>query len=380
MSIVIFIIILAVLVFVHELGHFLTARLFGVRADAFAIGFGPKIWAWRPKNKKGEPSETEYSIRAIPFGGFVKIFGEDPDTESLSGPDSQRSFVNKPRWQQAIVLFAGVFFNFVLACLIYIFLFSYGVSTDIDTAHSYFKYTDNKRVIVTSVLENSPAYEAGLRMGDIIENTDSASVFRKDIEDSNGAYMDISYIHKGVSKTVSLVPIRTSSLINNNKEELGNIKIDESKDNYAIGITMQDTLDLHLPPHLAIYEGFKYTGKMMYLTTVGIIDFIGQIFVGRADFNQVSGPVGLVGIVGDAFNVGLKSLLMLTAIISINLGIINLLPFPALDGGRIVVVGIESIIRRKLPSKYLNIVNSIGFILLILLMIVVTYKDIMKLF
>ena len=160
-TIIIFLIVLAVLIFVHELGHFLTAKLFGIRVDAFAIGFGPKLFSW----KRGE---TVYSLRLIPFGGYVKIFGENPDEESRSGPDSKRSIVNKPRWQQAIVLVAGITFNFIFAWLLYITIFTAGVTATTDGFEQYANRFTNSRIMITEIMPGSPAEKANIKVGDII--------------------------------------------------------------------------------------------------------------------------------------------------------------------------------------------------------------------
>ena len=159
MSIIIFLVILAALIFVHELGHFLVAKKTGIRVDEFAIGFPPKIFAW-------QRGETKYTINLIPFGGFVKIFGENPDDESISGPDSTRSFVNKNRGIQAAVLVAGIAFNLIFAWLLISASLSVGLSTSVS---GYEQYAPDAKVLVVSVLPNSPAAKAGLQAGDKIE-------------------------------------------------------------------------------------------------------------------------------------------------------------------------------------------------------------------
>ena len=156
-TILIFILVLAVLIFVHELGHFLAARACGIRVDAFKLGFGPKIITW----SKGE---TEYGINWIPFGGYVKIFGENPDEASMTGEEFHRSFVNKPRWQQAIVLVSGVLMNFIFAWLLY----TTGVTAATDGFEQYASQFTNSRVMVASVIPGSPADKAGLVTGDVL--------------------------------------------------------------------------------------------------------------------------------------------------------------------------------------------------------------------
>ncbi|MDO8575142.1 MAG: site-2 protease family protein, partial [bacterium] len=162
-TVIIFIIVLAVLILVHEFGHFISAKKLGIRVDEFGLGFPPKLWG----KKKGE---TEYTVNAIPFGGFVKIFGENPDDVSEKGPDSKRSFVNKPKWVQAIVLVAGVFFNFVFAWILISITFFMGVNASVT---DYAKYADritDKGVTVAMTVKDKPAYNSGLRLGDTIRS------------------------------------------------------------------------------------------------------------------------------------------------------------------------------------------------------------------
>jgi len=360
MTAIIFIIVLGVLIFVHELGHFLVARWCGIRVDAFAIGFGPKILHW----KRGE---VEYSLRLIPFGGYVRIHGENPDLENTTGPDAHRSFVNKNRLIQAAVLVAGVSFNFIFAWFLYIGIFSAGVTASSDT---FAKYSDNitdKRVMITSISAGSPAEIAGLKMGDsIISVNNTASVIddiQVSINESKGKPISVSYTRGDIQNVVEVTP--TEGII-------------EGK--YAIGIAMNEVGELKLPFFVAIWESLKYTIFNIRDIAVGLFTFLGTIFMGTANFSDVTGPIGIAGVVGDAADMGFVYLLMITAYISLNLGVINLLPFPALDGGRLFFVIIESIIRKKIPMKFANITNIIGFSLLMLLMVVLTYKDVLRLF
>ncbi len=365
MTIIIFLIVLAVLIFVHELGHFLLARANGIRVDAFKIGFGPKLIAWKT-------GETEYGINLIPFGGFVKIHGENPDEDSINGPDKARSFVHKNRWQQASVLVAGVLFNFIFAWLLYVGVFASGVTATTDGFEKYADRFTNQRVMVTYVGPHSPAEQAGLVVGDVLKKVGPATAttggtlsignIQEKINSTHGAPLAIDYIRGSESHSVEVTPV--SGLV---------------PDKYAIGIAMSDVGDLRLPFFTSVVEGFRYTAIMIRETAIGLYTFVAHIFQGTANFSDVSGPVGIAGIVGDAAHLGLTYLVMITALISINLGVINLIPFPALDGGRILFVAIEGIVRRRISPKFSNAVNLVGFVLLMLLMVVVTYKDVMKL-
>ncbi|MDP3962632.1 MAG: site-2 protease family protein [bacterium] len=348
MTVIIFLIVLAVLIFVHELGHFLSARACGIKVSEFAIGFGPRLLRWTR-------GETTYALNIIPFGGYVKIFGENPDDESISGPESSRSFVNKPKWQQIMVLAAGVFFNFVFAWIIISIAFMSGVPASVD---SYSKYPDrmtDPRVVITYVEPGSPAEKAGLKTGAEISGFSSVEEVQEYIGESGGREVKI-----------------------NDKAIVAKEGIVEGK--YAIGIAMDKVATLQLPVHLAIVESARFSVHMIKAVTVGIYDLVVGMFRGTSSLSAVTGPIGIAGLVGDAASLGFTYLLLFTALISINLGVLNLVPFPALDGGRILFVLIEAVILRPIKPVVANSINAIGFILLILLMIVVTYRDVAKLF
>lgn len=380
MTVLIFIIVLAVLIFVHELGHFLSARMFGIRVDAFKIGFGPKLFAW----KRGE---TEYGVNAVPFGGYVKIFGENPDTDSISGPDSARSFVNKPRWQQAIVLVAGVFFNFIFAWIVYAVVFCLGVTVSSVDFSQYKSHMSNDRIMVVNVMKNSPAEKVGLQAGDIISYVETVGMNASRARNAtSSASMDALKTKQTIEDVQKVVnefgdkPVAVEFIRDGNLNIIGVTPVAGLVDGkYAIGISMDNAAEMQLPIHLAIWESGKFTLIMMKETVIGLYHFFADIFTGKPDFSDVAGPIGIAGIVGNAANMGLVYLLMITAIISINLGIINLIPFPALDGGRILFVAIEGVIRRRIPPVFANYANLIGFALLILLMIVITIKDVTSL-
>jgi regulator of sigma E protease len=359
MTVIIFIIVLAVLIFVHELGHFLVAIWNKIRVDEFKIGFGPKILSWG----KGE---TKYGLNLIPFGGYVKIHGENPDEESIHGHDKDRSFVNKNPFQQVSVLVAGVAFNFLFAWLLYSIVFSFGVSATKEGFEKYQSLFSNERIMISSVSVGSPAENAGLKMGDVIhyvnkKENNKIEQIQNEIINSKGQSIVVGYERDGKILESKVLP-----------------KTGIVGDKYAIGIAMSDVVDIKLPIFTSIIEGGRYTLFMMKEMALGLYDFFSNLFRGQANFADVSGPIGIAGIVGGAASMGMTYLLMITALISINLGIINLIPFPALDGGRVLFVLIESISRRKIKPVIANWVNTVGFVLLMLLMIVVTYKDIVK--
>jgi len=375
LTIIIFIIVLAALIFVHELGHFLAARSFGIRVDEFALGFGPRLFERKAKGS-GFWGETTYAINAIPFGGFVKIFGENPDDESMSGPDSRRSFVNAARWKQAIVLVAGVLGNFIFAWFLIMIALSVGAASSPQDYPQYANRMTNERIMIDSVSPGSPADKAGLQEGDVITGLSSASIkagqditidaIQTDIASSTGAPLILSILRDDKQMSMSVAPQK-------------NI-IQGEPNQYAVGIAMDDTATLRLPIYLAAYEGARFTWSLMQEIVVGFGTLLGGLFHGTASVSDLTGPVGIAGMVGTAARLGLSYLLMFTAFISINLGIINLVPFPALDGGRLLFVIIETIIRRPIKAAIGNAVNLVGFVLLMLLMVFVTYRDILRLF
>ncbi len=366
MTIIIFIAILVLLILVHEFGHFLAAKYFDIKVDEFGIGFPPRLktlfW-W---------GETRFTLNAIPFGGFVKIFGEDPSEETIEGPEKERSFSNKNRAKQAVVLVSGVLFNAFLAFIFISLAFMFGIPASEDDHGK--EYMKDSQLVVTYVLEDSPAYIAGLEAGDVImkiidskgdsQSIDNADHFSEVIKEKEGEEIRVSYKREGEEKKVSLTA------------EEGVFESGEP----AIGIGMNTVGIVSFPVHISFIEGAKHTFNLLIVISVELVNFLGSILTGGADFSQVAGPVGIVELVGDAWTVGFAFLLYFTAIISLHLTIINLFPFPALDGGRLLFVAIEAITRKRINPQVANALNGLGFILLIILMIVVTVSDVVRIF
>lgn len=366
MSILIFIIILFVVVVVHEFGHFIVAKKSGIRVDEFSFGFPPKIIG----KKIGE---TNYNINAVPFGGYVKIYGEDGDEETLN-KDAQRSFIGKPRWNQALVLIAGVTMNFILAWV----LLSVGFVSGLPTSTSSFpdqSKIKNQALTITSVLSNSPAEEAGLKTGDKINylETDKDSTLILSSYFDQTTVQNFIKAHPNEEIRINITRAKDTMTL------LVRPSLDEER-NTRIGISMDMIGKLELPVHLAIYEGLKLSGNLFTSTAVGFFDLIKNSIKGEGSFESITGPVGIVGVVDDAAEFGFIYLLSFTALISINLAVINLIPFPALDGGKLLFLVIEKIKGSRIKSSVAGLINSIGFGILILLMLFITYKDITKLF
>ena len=334
MTIIVALLLFSLIVFIHELGHFLFARKNGVKIHEFAIGMGPKIYSIK--------RDIEYSIRLLPLGGFVSMEGEDGES------NDPNSFGNKSMLQRASVLFAGPFFNIVFAIILMIPVVMY-IGTPIP------KFSE--------VLPDSPAKLAGIKVGDVIksingENINSWEQLVESIHNSGGKELKLEIDRDGKIEDINLTP---------SKNEEGN---------YQIGIIPDKEKDILG----AIPKAFQMTWSMI----VQMITFIGQLITGTIPGgfeNAVAGPVGVIGIVSDAAKTGIIQLVYIASVISLNLGIMNLLPIPALDGGRLLMIGIEAIRGgKKLDSNKEAMLHTIGFMLLMAFMLFVTFKDITRLF
>ncbi len=352
------------MVVVHEFGHFYSAKKFGIRVDEFGFGFPPKLFGY----KKGE---TEYTFNLLPLGGFVKIFGENPDDENTNGPDKDRSFVHKAKWKQAIVLFAGVFANFLLAWVLFSIGFMSGLPTSVGSEPLGYKLS-NVNLVVVSVLPKSPAEMAGLKSGDKILSLTSGDdlifgpspeILKSFILSHGTKEIDITYRRAKEFNSTSIIPT-----------------VNKEGGEPKIGISMDMIGTAKLPFFIALKEGMALTWFVTKGTAVGLYTLIAEGLQGKGSFASVTGPVGMVGIVGDAYQFGFAYLLSFTALISVNLAIINLLPFPALDGGRLFFLLIEKIKGSRINPKIANNANMVGFAILIILMLIVTYHDVVKLF
>jgi regulator of sigma E protease len=367
MSLLIFFVVLVILILVHEFGHFIVAKKSGIRVDEFGIGFPPKLFG----KKIGE---TEYTINALPIGGFVRIWGEDPTEEHYGeNEESERSFVKQPKYIQALVLVAGVSMNILLAFFLYSLSFMIGLPTAASTLEEAANLED-ARLLITEIMPNSPASEGlqesdeiqGVTRSDSILTSDTAlspedvSTFITNTPENEGVLFKI--MRRGETQYVTIHPQK--GVFEDNPEKV------------AAGFSMSLAGTQSYPFFTAIWEGAKRTYNSFGMVLSGLW----QLASGNASFSQVSGPVGIVGLVGDAAALGLTWLLTFSAFISLNLAVINLLPLPALDGGRLVFVAVEAITRKPINPVFATRVNQIGFIALLSLMFVVTVHDIIKLF
>ena len=338
-GIIFVIIFLSILILVHELGHFLTAKKFGLLVEEFGFGLPPRIWG----KKIGE---TIYSINALPFGGFVKIYGED-GAAAITEEKNGRSFISLKAWQKAMILIAGVFFNFLLGWIVLSIVFSMGMPS---------------AVIVTDVLKDTPAAKAGLIQGDVIKGFSTIEELIDFINDNRG-------------KEISLEAERNGEVL----KILATPRINPPEGQGALGIGLADA---GLPKQnifLSFWDGLKASISLIITIFIVIIDLISKIFIGQASLETVTGPIGIAKVTAQASSLGLVYLLQLLALISLNLTVINIFPFPALDGGRLLFLAIEKIKGSPLNPKFEKWANMAGFALLILLMIAITIKDIIKL-
>ncbi len=352
-TIITFIIVLGLLVFAHEFGHYIMAKASGVRVEEFALGFGPKLIGFR----KGE---TFYSLRILPLGGFCKMTGEFPNAEEeLEGEElaayqeavaSGRALYQKSIFSRFWVLFTGPLMNFVLAAI----LFS-GIYAVVGLPEEA-----SDQPIIGLSFPDEPAFEAGLREGDRIVSINGQPV---------NTWNDISVIiDQSKSDTISLVYER------GNQQKTLQIQTRIEEGRKIIGISPQ-VYNRRVNIGVAIWEGVKYTWALIGLIVKGFWDMI--TFQTPA---EVGGPVLIAKMVGDAAEVGWEYLIRFTALLSINLGIINLFPFPALDGGRILFLGIELVRGKAVDPEKEGFVHFIGFVVLMALIALIIYKDIARIF
>ncbi len=353
--------ILVLLIVAHELGHFLAAKIFGVRVDEFGVGYPPRAFRF------GKIGDTEYTLNWIPFGGFVRLFGDEGQVEHGRG-----SFIDAPRWKQAIVLVAGVAANVVVAWILFASAIHIGVPKPVETPLPGQKV----QLIVSDIVKGSPAEAAGLAPGDEITAVsdmkgDSVEVLTaKNVVDfvraRAGMPVSISYIHAGASSTASVTP--------------ANAVLPQAAAQPALGIALVLIATEQEPWGKAFADAFPATRGAFKMVAKDLWVLVQGAIRGAPDLAAVVGPVGIVSYVGEASQNGIGAVLMFAALISVNLAIINLIPIPALDGGRLFVLGVEAIMRRAAPRLAIQVLNALGVAVIVLLMVVVTYNDVARLF
>ncbi len=347
LNLIYFVIVLGIIVLVHEFGHFIFAKIFGIYVYEFAIGMGPKLFSWKSKK-----DETVYSIRAIPIGGFCSLAGEDLDSDDQEKIPENRRLQSKPVWQRFLVMFFGAGNNFILAFLLLLVIaFGWGAVSS--------------KPIISELVENNPAVQAGLQVGDTILEINGHKV---KTSDDVSIYLQVEDKSKPIIFTVERNGKTLDFDVVPKEEEVDGSKI------YRVGIVSQGEVERGFMASVR----YAFT-KMGSLFRQMMITFKG-LFTGGLSVNQLSGPVGIYNIVGDQAKAGFQNILYLIALLSINVGFINLIPFPAFDGGRILFLIIEKIKGSPVKPETENKIHTIGFVLLLALMIYITFNDILKLF
>lgn len=343
-----FVVILSVIVTVHELGHFLAAKYFGVFCGEFSIGMGPVLF-------KKQGKETQYSIRALPLGGFVSMAGEEDDTKKEIEVPFERTINGIKTWKKIIIMMAGIIMNIILAWIIFVGVAMYqGVTVD------------TSEPVLTSIVPDSPAQKAGIQDNDRVVS----------IEKENGKVVMIDS-YEQIREEINLDPqtfIFTIERDGKMLEKTITPKYNEENRSYMIGVSAAITYR-----DIEWYEAFSIGTQDMIDNSTLIFKSLGKLVQGK-NLEQLSGPLGIYEITAEAFHTDLLVYIQLFAILSLNVGIFNAIPIPILDGGRVVIALFEKLIGRSINEKVLNGVMYIGMFLLLGLMVYATWNDILRLF
>jgi len=355
-SIISFIIILSVLVLVHELGHFIMAKRAGILIEEFGFGLPPRLWG----KKIGE---TIYSINWLPFGGFVKMLGEDSDEQIENKKELERTFFNKPKRVRVIILLAGVVMNFLLGIVLFGAIYTkVGIPEEVDY------------LIVTGIAKDSPAEKAGIKLEDKIAGVEGVTEWGK--EDLAKRFGEYTGQHKGEEISLRLEDGREIKVVLRAETEI-------PEGQGALGIAVVNVDTVLYPYWQRPFRGMWVGLKEALAWGKEIIVSLGMMFYGlfRGEVpKDVAGPVGIYQISQGVIKRGFLETLQFVAILSINLSILNLLPIPALDGGRLLFIAIESIFRKRIKPEIEQVIHLMGIALLIGLMILVTVNDVKRLF
>jgi len=374
-TILAFIIVLGIIVMVHELGHFFTARIFKVKVEEFGLGFPPRLagfykgksgkrkWLWGSKFKSEEAPNTIYSLNKIPIGGFVKIKGEDG-----GGGGDDDSFVNKPAWQRSIILSAGVAGNILLCIMLLAIGYSVGLPTVVeDEVLRNVKSVSDTKIQVVSINSASPAETAGFQIGDAILSLDSSEVetiaeINDFTEKKDNLLMNVKIKRGGEILSLEVIP-----------------RVLETSNNKAVmGVGLVKTAIVSYKWYEAIWQGLLNTFYILGAIVEALWLLIKNIFTTGEVSTELAGPVGIAVLTGQVVKLGWIYVLQFAALLSLNLGIINILPFPALDGGRLLFILIERIRGKEINKRVENIVHTIGFAILMVAIVFVTYRDIVR--
>ena len=338
MTLIYFILVLSITIFIHELGHFIFAKRAGIYVYEFCIGMGPRIFKFKRKN-----DETEYGIRILPIGGFCAMAGEGIEDDEDVPKD--KKLQSKTWLQRFLTIVAGVMFNFILALVILIVI-------------GFINGNPNNKPIISQVPVESPSYEAGLQAGDVIKTLNGTKINTIDrllieYQMEYGKTLELEVLRDGKIEKISIVPV-------------------ENEGTYSYGFSLDSTV------RYGFFEGIKYGFSKFFSLIEQMFLVITYLITGKLSLSNLSGPVGIYNIVGESAKAGLINLVYLIGYLSINVGFINLLPIPAFDGGRILFLIIEKIRRKPVNIKIENTVHAVGLALLMILMVVITYNDIVR--
>lgn len=326
-----------VVILVHEGGHFVTAKLCGIRVNEFSLGMGPKLFSFG----KGE---TRYSLRLFPIGGFVSMEGEDEES------DDPRSFQKAKVWKRILVVVAGAFMNLILGFVVMIAV----VNCDsVITSRT-----------VSGFYDGAATQASGLEVGDTILSVNGRKCYI-----ANDILYEFARVDSG---TAEMVVLRDGKRVTLPAVTFATAQTEDGTNQIIIDFTV---LPIEKNVGTVLQESARWTVSFARLIFLSLVDLV----TGRVAVNNLSGPVGIVSTIATAVNYGWQPLLQLLALITINLGIFNLLPLPALDGGKFFLLVLEAIRRKPIPEKYEAIINTVGFVLLMLLMVFVTFNDIVRL-
>jgi len=371
-TIIIFIVILGVLVFVHELGHFLTAVKLGVKVDEFGIGFPPRaVGLYKDENgkwkfagpKKKKAASTVYSLNWIPLGGFVKIKGEQGEHA-----DESDSFGHKSIGARIFIISAGVLMNVLLAFVLLSVGYKVGLPEIIEESTQANAVVRDEKIQIIDVVEDLPAQKEGLQLGDTLVSVDGI------IFDDVGEVS--AYISQRAGEVLSLEVLRgTETVI---KEITPEVR--EDSDGAVVGVVLVKTGLISYPFFQAIAKGAETTWFLLRQIIIAFYTLFKDLIFGKGVTVDVSGPVGIAILTGQVAQQGFIYILQFTSLLSLNLAIINFLPFPALDGGRVVFLLFEKIRGKAVPASVEAVFHNVGFLLLMVLALLVTLRDVFRLF
>jgi regulator of sigma E protease len=353
-TILTFVIALGLLIFVHEFGHFLFAKLFRVKVEKFSLGFGPKLVGMKW-------GETEYLVSAFPLGGYVKMYGEQR-TDDTPAADAERSFAHKPVWQRFLIVFAGPFFNLLFAVFLFFLIFSVAGLPQLE-----------RTTEIGQVQADSPAATMGLAEGDVILRLDGRQIenwedISEVVQRQGGEPVQVTVRRGEEEMTFAGRPVR---------QETRNIFGEVVGERWLLGISRPEKIQYEeVSTFRALEAATAQTWGFIYLTVLGIIKIIQQV----VPASELGGPILIAQLTGQQMEAGWINLIHFLGLLSVNLGILNLLPIPILDGGHLVFYTVEAIKRKPLSARTMEMWQQVGLLLLAALMIFVFYNDLARIF